>query len=269
VVVGNGFSVPPDVSPLPPAMPWLDEAPPTQNETRMLQSFARIAAANRLPAIERLASLFQGDATCVCTLDELDPYRRHRETAVHFPYNLGTVACGPPWSERPERSVFLYLPGNHPHLATVLDALRAQGVHGSAYVPKRPGSLVESGGFGDLRLFERTPPLGEVLPHARLVIHQGGLGTATAGLLAGAPQLVLPRYLEQHVTGYCLFKCGASVNFSATKPLDPDAFGNAFTRLLTDPAPGRRAHMLARRFAAHGPGRSLHVIVETCFRLLR
>jgi UDP:flavonoid glycosyltransferase YjiC (YdhE family) len=268
VVVGTGFTVPPDVRPLPPALPWLDEAPPasTRNETRVFGAFARIATANGLPAIERLAQLFRGDATFVCTLAELDPYRRHRETAVHFPYNVGSVAGGPPWPERRERNVFLYLPGNHPHLATVLDALRAQGVHGSAYVPKLPASLV--GAFGDLRLCERAPPLSEVLPKVRLVVHQGGLGTATAALMAGTPQLVLPRYLEQHVTGYCLFKLGAGVNFTATKPLDPAAFGNALARLLSDPAPARRTMSLAGRFAFSDSDRTLSLILERCFAML-
>jgi UDP:flavonoid glycosyltransferase YjiC (YdhE family) len=256
---------------VPPALFWLDAAPAAsaQNESRVFGAFARIATANRLPAIDRLSSLFQGDATFVCTLAELDPYGRYREAAVHFPYNVGSVACGPPWPERPERSVFLYLPGSHPHLASVLDALRARDARGSAYVPKPPTSLVESGAFGDLLLFELAPPLGEVLPYARLVIHQGGLGTATAALMAGTPQLVLPHYLEQHVTAYGLLKLGAGVNFTATKPLNPDAFDNALGRRLTDPTPARRALLLARRFAAHDPGRSLHAIIETCFSFLR
>ena len=53
--------------------------------------------------------------------------------------------------------------------------------------------------------------------------------------------IVLPRYLEQHVTGYGLFKLGAGVNFTATKLLDPSAFGSALVRLLSDPMPASRA----------------------------
>ena len=54
----------------------------------------------------------------------------------------------------------------------------------------------------------------------RLLIHHGGLSTATAGLLAGTPQVLLPRHLEHHVTGYRLFKLGTGVNFTATATLD-------------------------------------------------
>ena len=132
--------------------------------------------------------------------------------------------------------------------------------------PLGPGALPFSD--ADLRLCERAPPLSEVLPKVRLVVHQGGLGTATAALMAGTPQLVLPRYLEQHVTGYCLFKLGAGVNFTATKPLDPAAFGNALARLLSDPAPARRTMSLAGRFAFSDSDRTLSLILERCFAML-
>jgi hypothetical protein len=74
VVVGTGFTVPPDVAPLPPAMPWLDAAPAAsaENETRVLEAFARIAAANRLPAIDRLRAMSAATSLTHCRWSRSD-----------------------------------------------------------------------------------------------------------------------------------------------------------------------------------------------------
>jgi rhamnosyltransferase subunit B len=204
VVVGSGFTVPPDTDTLPPIAPWEDSvpAPSRANEALLIQTLARIVAANRLAPVDRLAQLFRGDATFACTLPELDPYRSYRRSEPHIPYNLSRMPVGPAWQDRADNTAFLYLDGRHPHIEALLDVLRQCGVDGAAFVPKPPEALVRNGALGRLRLFETPPPLEDVLPRVRVLIHHGGLGTALAGLAAGMPQMLLPRHLEDHVTGY-------------------------------------------------------------------
>jgi len=49
-------------------------------------------------------------------------------------------------------------------------------------------------------------PLQEALIDKSIAIHHGGLTTAIACLLAGIPQLILPRYIEQQLNAIALSK---------------------------------------------------------------
>ncbi|MDT7778071.1 MAG: rhamnosyltransferase subunit [Acidobacteriota bacterium] len=52
-------------------------------------------------------------------------------------------------------------------------------------------------------------PYSEVLPRARAVVHQGGIGTTAQGLRAGIPSLVVPFSHDQFDNGARVARCGA------------------------------------------------------------
>ncbi|MFP5274913.1 glycosyltransferase, partial [Coleofasciculus sp.] len=53
-------------------------------------------------------------------------------------------------------------------------------------------------------------PLNEALAGRSLAIHHGGLTTSLACLLAGIPQLLLPRHLEEYLNAIALTQLGVA-----------------------------------------------------------
>jgi UDP:flavonoid glycosyltransferase YjiC (YdhE family) len=87
-------------------------------------------------------------------------------------------------------------------------ALEAMPVRGGVFLrdgsPSQRARLAAAG-----HEVHATPPdLATRLRRARLAIHHGGIGTAETALAIGVPQLVLPRHLEQRLTGEALSAAG-------------------------------------------------------------
>ena len=79
-----------------------------------------------------------------------------------------------------------------------IEAARAVGVRALLLVGEqsnRPAELPE-----DVAAFDYAP-YGELLPRARAVVHQGGIGTTAQGLRAGIPALVVPFSHDQFDNG--------------------------------------------------------------------
>jgi UDP:flavonoid glycosyltransferase YjiC (YdhE family) len=68
----------------------------------------------------------------------------------------------------------------------------------------RPAGLPET-----IAAFEYAP-FGELLPRARAVVHQGGVGTTGQALRAGRPTLIVPHAFDQHDNAERARRAGAS-----------------------------------------------------------
>ena len=85
-------------------------------------------------------------------------------------------------------------------------AARAAGVRALLLIGEernRPAALPEGVAAYDYA------PYGEVLPRARAVVHQGGIGTTAQGLRAGIPALVVPFSHDQFDNGARVRRAGA------------------------------------------------------------
>ena len=54
-------------------------------------------------------------------------------------------------------------------------------------------------------------PLDQILPHASVLVHHGGAGTAAAAIASGVPQLVVPRFGQQPGTAEHLRRLGVAI----------------------------------------------------------
>ena len=87
-----------------------------------------------------------------------------------------------------------------------VEAARAAGVRALLLIGEernRPANLPEG-----VAAFDYAP-YGEVLPRARAVVHQGGVGTTAQVLRAGAPALVVPFSHDQFDNGARVARAGA------------------------------------------------------------
>ena len=129
VVVGNGYTVPPDAQKLPPLRPWQDEVPASSRraEQRILENLGRLTHPVGRFQPESLAGLFNGDRSFVCTITEFDPYAGYREKPVIWPFNVPAIQPGSAEAERSGPDIFVYMAASHPTFEPLLAALNRIG----------------------------------------------------------------------------------------------------------------------------------------------
>lgn len=256
-LVGNGFQVPPCGAHFPPMAHWLPgaEAECEAWDARLLAPANAALALLGQPPLERLPQLFDGTRRAVLSLPEL----------MHYPeVEPGVPALGPmfvddvggparwPAAEGPR--VFVYLAPGHDLFQPLLQALHAAGavalVHAKGVTPEAAARL------GGARVHIEPEPvrMSEALQGADLVVSHASIGTVSAALLAGVPQLVLPRHMEQAMVARRVEQAGIGLQVPlASLGGDPPDLPALLARLLGEPGWRERAAALAARHAGLRP----------------
>ncbi|MFM8988733.1 MAG: glycosyltransferase [Alphaproteobacteria bacterium] len=199
MLVGSGFALPPAQEGFFPEVNAEGHA--IADRERLASSMRRACGA---PADATPASLLAGDWQGACTWPLLDPYRDCRAEPAIGPLDPPRVAGRAPDA----RGWFAYLSAEAPMAPAAIAALEAMPVPGGVFL--RDGSAAQRARLAAAghEVHVRPPDLAGGLRRARLAIHHGGIGTAETALAIGVPQLVLPRHLEQRLTGEALRAAG-------------------------------------------------------------
>jgi UDP:flavonoid glycosyltransferase YjiC (YdhE family) len=269
VVIGNGYTTPPQGQPMPPIRPWHEKLEPfsLDHEAQLLESINTVLSARGDARLEYLADMFHGDRTFVFTLPMVDPYARFRTIPTLPPFNLPRDISPKSWEERPAKSVFLYMPRTHPRAKDAIETLGRLDVVAEGYVSELPGTAVQEFSTPSLKLHATPRNFDEVIPNARLVIHHGGLSTAVACILAGTPQLILPWNLEHLVTARGVAAAGCAM------VLPNDAFQekiytDGIARLSADRAMATHAKAVAARLDLGVPGSGVETVLAAVRELI-
>ncbi|HEU0253147.1 MAG TPA: nucleotide disphospho-sugar-binding domain-containing protein, partial [Pyrinomonadaceae bacterium] len=103
-------------------------------------------------------------------------------------------------------------------------------------------------------------PYQSLLPKACAVVHHGGVGTTSQGLLAGVPTLIVPFAFDQSDNAEHARKLGTSRTLYRDKYV-ATTVANELNELLKQPSYARRALEVGRRLKAeNGPGRAADLI---------
>ena len=127
-----------------------------------------------------------------------------------------------------------------------IEAARAAGVRALLLVGERgnrPAELPEG-----VAAFDYAP-YGELLPRARAVVHQGGIGTTAQGLRAGIPALVVPFSHDQFDNGARVGRVGAGRVLPRSK-YNAASAARELRALLADESYTTRAAEVGRRVRA-------------------
>lgn len=201
VVIGNGWTIPPDAAdPVPFLLRAGAQTAASEASTRVLDVILKV---DGKPRFERFCDLLRGSANLVCTLDLFDPYRDHRAEDYYWPVEIAPPAAA---SRNRDRG-FVYLPKNHPALASVLRAIEIGSMPFRGYFP--------GAGATARNLVTSAAPLklADELPRSRLAVHHGGLGTAIECLIHGVPQMISFLDYEKFVIARGLEAAGAGAAF--------------------------------------------------------
>ncbi len=105
-------------------------------------------------------------------------------------------------------------------------------------------------------------PYQSLLPRACAVVHHGGVGTTSQGLLAGVPTLIVPFAFDQSDNAEHARKLGTSRTVYRDKYRAPRV-ADELDKLLRDPAYARRATEVGQRLQQeNGPARAADFIEE-------
>ena len=270
LTIGNGYTMPPGGRPMPPIRPWQDalEDFSKEHEAKLLAIINKVLRLRGEGQLPYLSDAFHGDRSFPLTLSIVDPYAAHREEKTVPPFNMPTDITPLPKELRPADGVFFYMPHSHPLLKLAVDALKQSGLQVLAYISGINAAAACSNSTAQFRISPTPLPFNEVMPKARLLVHHGGLSTAVAGTMAGAPQAILPWNLEHLVTAKRIETLGATrVLNNPAKELPGKVLTEFLVRAARDGALLETAIGAARSVELGSPNAGLQTIVSACFEL--
>lgn len=198
VAVGNGFSIPPTISPWPSIRPW--EKIPDETliaAERRLDRVAEVAQKALGHAIPvRMRTLF-GPRDVLDTFSELDHYGERPNGRYVGPIVSVPNALQVGWQSREAPKVLTYLRPEVPGFATILQALARLDAEVLCVAPGLTPNAARRLATRRLRLALAPVDLPPLLVEADLAVGYGNAGFSTQALLAGIPLLMRPRHVEQ------------------------------------------------------------------------
>jgi UDP:flavonoid glycosyltransferase YjiC (YdhE family) len=258
VAIGDGFVSPPAN---------LSEFPLIhRNGTRpfdhacVLQEINHLQALRGAPAVSTLPGLIGGAAQIVCTLPELDAYRRHRTSPATGPFAMRA----PPLPRPAEERIFFYLAADFEPTWRVIQAIYASGLNAHGFIRSATKERLAAFNRKGLVFYDEPLPIKEALAGSSAIVHHSGIGTSEAAMAAGRPHLLVPRHLEQTMNARSLMNLGVALVLAT--PFSDDAAAAALKGLTVREKVYRSAVRLSEELAAREHGLSLKLLMAACWR---
>ncbi len=258
-LIGVGSTLPPADLPEFPSM--RPEIPPIVPEHRLLEVVHKVQRRRNRPAPDPLPRLLDSPVRSVCTLPELDPYFSVRNEPVLGP--MESLLAPTPLPEEP--ALFAYVAADFENIEDVVLCLADMDVPVSIYIGGGAGSLARFLKGRGIHVYDAPAPLTEVLPKVSAVLSHGGTIAAHA-VMAGRPQVVLPRHGEARFIAEALEALGVGVQLS--EHVEKENLRNALHQVLYDPIFRDRALGLARAIEDRCTVDALSLTVDGCLELL-
>ena len=217
VLVGNGFSIPPQTAN--PADPFavFITTPRTPEATRGLQQDDRFllqvinTALLQLasPSLQCLADLYsQADEQFLFTVPELDHFGARK--GLYLGVEAASPQEAPVWPKGSGQKVFAYL-SPVPGLEKLLQALKEAQVCALLYVRGLPAALRAAYASDCLHFLDHLVDMQSLGQQADWVISHGNHISTALFMQAGVPQLLLPLHQEHLFVGLRLQLQGAAL----------------------------------------------------------
>lgn len=265
-LTGNGFYVPPMVSPTPSMRPWVSVPPArlADSDRRVVDTMNAVFDAFGSARIAHLHELFDVDAIVMTALAELDQYTGRGEADLKRMVfcgpvaSIGADAAAPVWPAIEGKRIFAYLKPDYPHLTAVLNALATSAQPCLIYgLGSGPGTLAAA---ANLAFATRPVDVEAAGRECAIGICHASSTTTGALLLAGRPLLLLPMQLEQFLAGNRVAELGAGLVINP-EDQQPDIPGQ-LARLLADQQLSAGARRFAERYRDWSADRILDNIVS-------
>jgi UDP:flavonoid glycosyltransferase YjiC (YdhE family) len=281
ISVGNGFAIPPYVSPW-PAFPALNNSKEAslarlvESERLVLEAINGLASRFKFTPLKILAELYPTENTLICSSPELDQYQRKDPiSGSRFVGTVATTDSGklPLWPIKHGLAdlglepikVFAYLSAGYLALPDVLSALKSLPVQTLAYIPGLSAADRKKWDCVNLVICENPLLISEVMKSCALVVGHGG-GMTDAFLSAGIPAFLLPTQTEQVMLASRVEAMGAGLSCKLESKLQ---IKKMLKKMLENSEFSDRAKDFSFRNAVYNAGSAADKVVAEIVRRCR
>lgn len=263
---GNGFTVPPRVTPMPPLRYWSGRGREhlAAHEHRVLETCNAVLREQGAAPLATLAELLAADSEWILSFPELDHYGVRDGAHYLGSFTAADFGARPRWQAVGGPKLFAYLSVSAltPEFLAAIDSLNANLCIHAPQLPAEefarlaaPTTMVEPAPV-DLKLVAAT---------ADAVITNGSLNSVSGFLAAGVPQLALPNNLERHMVGRRLELAGGGLMAPWHKP---DRLPDKLRAVVGDRAYRRGAERFAARYRADSATQQCDAMMADLDRVL-
>jgi UDP:flavonoid glycosyltransferase YjiC (YdhE family) len=261
VAYGNGFQIPPRLTPIPPfrfdAEVDLDAV--KRMEAVVLGNINTALARFDSAPLANLAEQFETEEDFLATFPELDSYGNRPATGYWGPRFSVDSGVSVHWPAGSGKRVLLYLKKTTPQLDSIIRVLAASPHRVAAFIPDLEPARRDLLRGGARIVSERPMRLAGLLEGCDLFISMGG-NVSVGALMSGVPQLVLPGQYEQYITAHRHEQLGVGLWL---KPEATQAqISEAIQRLLGSPRFMTAARAFPRRYPDYSPAEQQRRIVH-------
>ena len=265
VAFGNGFEIPPPVSPMPSIRTWenIETSRLAQSEKFVLDQANAASAALGGKQLTHLLDIFP-PKSILAGFVELDHYGE-RDNVIYIGSVYGIkLAEQVTWSKTEGKKILAYLRPDQKITEDILSALVLAGKETICMVPDISQTQMRKYASHNLRIYSRPIAFDALLAGAGVVISYGGSGTVAESLLAGVPLILIPYVIEQYLGAKAVEKLGAGILLGETR--DKNAIGEAINKMLTDSSFQLAAQGFAEKYRGSTTAQSAELAAEAIIK---
>lgn len=267
LAIGNGFAIPPAVSPWPSIRPWeavSDQALMTV-EARLDRVTEAAQEALGFAKTVRVRELF-GLHDILDTFAELDHYGARPVGRYVGPIVSVPKALRVAWQSQEGPKVLAYLRPAVPGFTVILQALARLDAEVLCVAPGMKPETAKRCATRRLRIALTPVGLRPLFEHADLAVGYGNSGFSTQALLAGVPLAMRPRHVEQALFAHRVEALGAGKLLSGR--IDADSVTSSLRELLDNPLHRQAARTFRERHRHFPTGQAIEYslsLIERAF----
>jgi UDP:flavonoid glycosyltransferase YjiC (YdhE family) len=264
--LGDGYSLPPLVRPLPLLRPWAEIAPGAAADTegRVLAVIDACLTGRGARGLRALRDLFRDGPNFLCTFRELDHYPTRPDGSWYGEVFMATGGETVPWPQAPGERIYIDLDARHPAIGPLVAVLGRLGLP----------AQVRGSGMSEAQAEQITRPSVKVdtggnrhaLAQAADIVVCQGADVAIPALLNGKPLLMLPVFVEQMMTLHRVASQGMGHGLSPDS--DEAAVDAALRRLVDDHVCRQHAANFGRTYDGYRPGIAVEAVADDIEEIL-
>jgi hypothetical protein len=267
VVVGIGFLIPPNQSPLPLLRSWAKDAKPENmaaREKTVLDGMNQGLDAISAPRISSLGALYaETDVRELYTYAELDDYGP-REGVKYLGNFQPGMGAAPEWPMVPGKKIFAYLEPVK-QVEVLVKALAASGQPTLAYLPHATPEVMQQYAGSNLRITDKPLDILKAAAACDVGLSMGGHNIVGSFLQAGKPQLMVPAFFTERVTANKVQALGAGL----ISGIEPAQVASQLEALLRDTGMAEKARAIGAKLAHYTVAGALKGAADTINELAK
>lgn len=268
VTYGNGFFVPPRVSPLPPFR--VDDPPDPAHlaatDAQVLGTVNAALAHFGCAPLARLADLFDCEEDFLCSLPELDHYGGREPSGYYGPRVRFDRGANVAWPSGSGKRIFVYVKRNMAQLDALVALIQSSPHRIVSYIPELDATRrARITGRGHV-YSDKPIRLDAFLKDCEMLVTHGG-EISTGALTYGIPALLFPTHYEQYLTARRMQQLGTGF-WCAPHASAADA-ARGWGQVLDNPHYLASARAFANRYRAFSPSEQRRRIIVRIEDLLR